>query len=395
MQNQPLDFLEKEIQELKAKYLYRKLTILQTAQGPRVKIDGREIINLCSNNYLGLLNHPKLKIRAKEAIEKFGIGSGAARGIGGTMTLHEELELKLAKFKKTEAALTFQTGYMANQGTIPALVGKGDTILSDELAHASIIDGCRLSRAEIKVYPHKDMNALRKLLKESPDSPRKLIVTDSVFSMDGDIAPLPEIAELAKEFGAITLIDDAHATGVFGEKGRGTIDHFNLHGKMDIQMGTFSKALGSLGGFICGSKTLKEFLTHRARPFLFSTSYPPMIAATALAALEILEEEPEFLDNLWSKVNYFKDRLTNLGFNTGESQSPIIPIIAGKAFLARQLSSRLFEEGIFAPAIGYPTVAEEKSRIRIIITASHSREDLNFCLEVLERVGKDIKLIHI
>ncbi len=393
MQNQPLDFLEKEIEEIKAKHLYRNLTILESAQGPIVKIKGREIINLCSNNYLGLLSHPKLKIRAKEAIEKFGIGSGAARGIGGTSTLHEELELKLARFKKTETSLTFQTGYMANLGTIQALVGREDTIFSDELSHASIIDGCRLSRVQVKVYPHKDMNALRKFLKESQNSRRKLIATDSIFSMDGDIAPLPKIAELAKEFRAITLIDDSHATGVFGENGRGTIDHFNLQGKIDIQMGTFSKALGSLGGFICGSKTLREFLIHKARPFLFSTSYPPLIAATALAALEILEEEPELIDNLWSNVNYFKNRLSDLGFNTGESESPIIPIITGKASLATQLSTRLFEEGIFAQGVSYPTVSEEKSRIRIIITASHSIEDLDFCLGVLEEVGKNIRLI--
>lgn len=373
--------------------LHQKLTVLETAQGPRVKIEGREVINLCSNNYLGLLSHPKLKIRAREAMEKFGVGSGAARGIGGTMTLHEELELKLAEFKKTEASLIFQTGYLANQGTIPALVGKGDTIFSDELSHASIIDGSRLSRAEIKVYPHKDMDTLKKLLKESQDSPRKLIVTDSVFSMDGDIAPLPEIAELAGEFEAITLIDDAHATGVFGEKGRGTINHFNLEGKIDIQMGTFSKALGSLGGFICADKTLKESLIHKARPFLFSTSSPPLIAAAALAALEILEEEPELIDKLWSNVNYFKNGLSKSGFNTGESESPIIPLITGKSSLATQLSARLFAEGIFAQRVGYPTVPEEKSRIRVIITASHSMKDLDFSLEVLERVGKDLGLI--
>jgi len=393
MQKQSLDFLEKEIDELKEKHLYRKLIVLETAQGPRIKINGRDIINLCSNNYLGFLNHPKLKIRAKEAVEKFGIGSGAARGIGGTMALHEKLELKLASFKKTEASLTFQTGFMANQGTIQALMGRGDIIFSDELSHACIIDGCRLSRAEIKVYPHNNMNALRKLLKESQDSSRKLIVTDSIFSMDGDIAPLPEIVELAEEFRAITLIDDSHATGVFGKNGRGTTDHFNLHGKIDIQMGTFSKALGSLGGFICGSKTLREFLIHRARPFLFSTSAPPLIAATSLAALEILEDEPEIIDNLWSNVNYFKNKLSTLGFNTGKSQSPIIPIITGKSSLARQLSTRLFEEGIFAQGIGYPTVPEEKSRIRIIITASHNIQDLDFCLEVLERVSKEIRLI--
>jgi glycine C-acetyltransferase len=369
------------------------MKVIETGQGPRVTIGGREYVNLCSNNYLGLLNHSKIKQRTKDAIERYGTGSGAARGIGGTMAVHETLECRLAQFKNTEASLVFQTGYMAGLGTIQALAGRGDTIFSDQLSHACMIDGCRLSGAAVKVYPHNDMKALEKLLKESCDTGKKLIVTDSVFSMDGDIAPLPRIAELAEEVGAITLIDDSHATGVFGRNGRGTIDHYHLHGRIDIQMGTFSKALGSIGGFICGSSALRENLVQKARPFLFSTSPPPMIAASALAALEVLEEEPQLIDTLWSNVAYFKENLEGLGFDTGDSKSPIIPIITGKASFAYGLSSKLFERGIFAQGIGYPTVPEEKSRIRIIVTAAHSREDLDLCLEVLEHVGKELEVI--
>lgn len=385
--------LEKELDALKEKGLYRKLFELSGPQGARAVFNGKEVINLSSNNYLGLNTHPKMIEAAIEATRKYGVGSGAVRTIAGTMSLHEELERRLANFKHTEATLVFQSGFTANTGVINTVAGSGDVIISDELNHASIIDGIRLNKADRKIYAHCDMNALEDVLKQCQGYRLKLIITDGVFSMDGDIAPLPQIVELAEKYGAITMVDDAHASGVLGRNGRGSVDHFNLHGRVEIQVGTLSKALGVLGGYVAGSQMLRELMIHKARPFLFSTSHPPGVAASLLAALDVLETEPELMEKLWRNARYFKKGLQDLGFNTGISETPITPVIVGKGALAMKLSDELFANGVFAQGIGYPTVPEEKSRVRTIVTAAHTTEDLDEALAVFAKVGKQLGII--
>jgi glycine C-acetyltransferase len=392
----PLAFLEAEIDELKAKGLYRRLRVVQGEQRSRCVIDGREVITLSSNNYLGLTTHPRLRQAALDAVQRFGAGSGAVRTIAGTMSLHEELEARLATFKHVEAVLTFQSGFTANTGTIPILAPEGATIVSDALNHASIIDGIRLTKAERKVFPHADMDALRSTLHEVREADAKrtvLVITDGVFSMDGDIARLPEIVEAAEEFEAIVFVDDAHASGVLGRNGRGSVDHFGLNGRVHVQVGTLSKAIGVLGGYVAGPASLRTVLEHRARPFLFSTSHPPAVAAACLAAIDVLESEPEVIERLWDNARHFKAGLEGLGFDTGQSETPITPVIVGAGALAHRFSDRLFEEGVFAMGIGFPTVPEEKSRVRTIVTAEHSRDELDTCLEVFGRVGRELAII--
>ena len=393
MRTDPLAFLGDELTSLKAQGLYRHLRVLDDQQAARTRVDGREVVNLSSNNYLGLTTHPRLKEKALAALERFGVGTGSVRTIAGTMQIHMELERRLAAFKKTEAAVVFQSGFAANAGTVAALLTKDDFVISDELNHASIIDGARLSRATIKVFPHRDVAAARKLVAELPRTARRLLITDGVFSMDGDLGALPGLCDLAEEHGLIMMVDDAHASGVFGANGRGTIDHFGLHGRVDVQVGTLSKAIGALGGYVAGNRNLIDFLQHRGRPFLFSTSHPPSVAATCLAALDVLLEEPGLIAALWSNTAFFKDGLRALGFNTGASDSPITPVIVGEAAMAMRLSDRLFAEGVFAQGIGFPTVARDKARVRTIVTATHSREDLQFALDTFARVGRELGLI--
>jgi glycine C-acetyltransferase len=393
MRNDPLAYLGVELDTLKQQNLYRHLRILEDEQKAKTTFDHRSVVNLSSNNYLGLTTHPRLRERALEAVKQFGVGSGSVRTIAGTMQIHMELERRLAEFKKVEAVVVFQSGFAANAGTVSAVLTKEDVVISDELNHASIIDGCRLSRATIKVFPHKDVDAARKIIKDLPAGQRKLLITDGVFSMDGDLGPLPGLCALAEETGCIMMVDDAHASGVFGKNGRGTVDHFEMHGRVDIQVGTLSKAVGALGGYVAGNRNLIEFLYHRARPFLFSTSHPPAVAAACLAALDVLMEEPEIIDRLWENTRFFKQGLERLGFNTGLSESPITPVIAGDSEKANKLSDRLFEEGVFAQAIAFPTVARDKARVRTIVTATHTREDLQFALDKFEKVGRELELI--
>ena len=389
-----LQYLSDELAKLREQKLYQKLRILETEQLPVANFDGKEVINLSSNNYLGLTTHPKLKEAAVQAVEEFGVGSGSVRTIAGTMTLHMELEEKIAKFKQVDASVVFQSGFAANAGTVQAVLGKEDVIISDELNHASIIDGCRLSRAEIKVFPHKDVEACEKILQEIQDrGGRKLLITDGVFSMDGDIAPLPALVELAEKYGCIMMIDDAHSSGVLGRNGRGTVDHFNLHGRVDIQVGTLSKAIGALGGYVCSTRDTIDFLHHRARPFLFSTSHPPSVAATSIAAFDVLEQEPQLIEELWANTRFFKEGLKNLGFNTGLSETPITPLIVGEDAPAHEFSRQLFRAGVFAQGIGYPTVPHGKARIRTIVTATHTQEELSRALEILEAVARKLHII--
>jgi glycine C-acetyltransferase len=392
----PLAFLDAEIEELKAKGLYRRLRVVESAQRSRCVIDGREVITLSSNNYLGLNTHPKLRAAALRAVEEFGAGSGAVRTIAGTMSLHEQLEQRLATFKHTEAVLTFQSGFTCNTGVIPILAPEGATIVSDALNHASIIDGIRLTKADRKIFPHADMEALRTTLREvrSTDADRTiLVITDGVFSMDGDIARLPEIVEAAEEAEAVVYVDDAHSSGVLGRNGRGSVDHFDLNGRVQVQVGTLSKAIGVLGGYVAGPASLRTVLEHKARPFLFSTSHPPAVAAACIAAIDVLETEPQLIEKLWENARHFKAGLQRLGFDTGSSETPITPVIVGAGALAHRFSDRLFEEGVFAMGIGFPTVPEEKSRIRTIVTAEHSREELDICLAAFEKVGRELAII--
>ena len=393
MRTDPLAFLGEELNSLKQQNLYRRLRILEDEQKAHTTFDHKSVVNLSSNNYLGLTTHPRLRERALEALQAFGVGSGSVRSIAGTMAIHMELERRLAEFKKVEAVVVFQSGFAANAGTVSAVLTRDDVVISDELNHASIIDGCRLSRAAIKVFPHKDVDAARRVIRELPATQRKLLITDGVFSMDGDVGPLPDLCALAEETGCIMMVDDAHASGVFGKAGRGTIDHFDMHGRVDIQVGTLSKAIGVLGGYVAGSRNLIEFLYHRARPFLFSTSHPPAVAAACIAAIDVLEEEPEIIERLWDNTRFFKQGLERLGFNTGLSESPITPVIAGDGARAMKLSDRLFEEGVFAQGIAYPTVARDKARVRTIVTATHTRDDLQFALDKFEQVGRDLELI--
>jgi glycine C-acetyltransferase len=393
MRTDPLSYLGQELEALRQQNLYRHLRILEGEQKAHATFDDRSVVNLSSNNYLGLTTHPKLRERALRAIEEFGVGSGSVRTIAGTMDIHMELERRLAEFKKVERVVVFQSGFTANAGTVSAVLTKEDVVISDELNHASIIDGCRLSRATIKVFPHKDVDAARKVIKDLPASQRKLLITDGVFSMDGDLGPLPALCDLAEETGCIMMVDDAHASGVFGKNGRGTIDHFDVHGRVDIQVGTLSKAIGALGGYVAGNTNLIEFLYHRARPFLFSTSHPPAVAAACIAALDVLMEDPGIIDRLWENTRFFKSGLERLGFNTGLSESPITPVIAGDGATAMKLSDRLFEEGVFAQGIAFPTVARDKARVRTIVTATHTREDLQYALDTFEKVGRELALI--
>jgi glycine C-acetyltransferase len=392
MRPDPLSFLTAELDSLKQQGLFRHLRILEGEQKPAATIDHRHVVNLSSNNYLGLTTHPRLRDAARDALDRLGVGSGSVRTIAGTMTIHMELEQRLAAFKNTEAVVVFQSGFAANAGTVAAVLSKDDVVVSDELNHASIIDGCRLSRAAIKVFPHKDVDAARRVLQELPAAQRKLLITDGVFSMDGDLGALPGLCALAEEFGCIMMVDDAHASGVFGRNGRGTIDHFDMHGRVDIQVGTLSKAVGALGGYVAGSRALIDFLYHRARPFLFSTSHPPAVAAACLAAIDVLEQEPQIIERLWENTRFFKAGLQALGFNTGLSESPITPVIAGDGALAMKLSDRLFEEGVFAQGIAFPTVARDKARVRTIVTATHSRDELQFALDVFAKVGRELGL---
>ncbi len=393
MRPDPLGYLNTELDTLKEQGLFRHLRILDGEQKAKASFDHHQVVNLSSNNYLGLTTHPRLREAALEATRRLGVGSGSVRTIAGTMEIHMELERRLAAFKKTEAVVVFQSGFAANAGTVAAVLSKDDFVVSDELNHASIIDGSRLSRATIKVFPHKNVDAARQILKDLPADRKKLLITDGVFSMDGDLGALPALCKAAEEFGAIMMVDDAHASGVFGKNGRGTIDHFNMHGRVDIQVGTLSKAIGALGGYVAGSKGLIEFLYHRARPFLFSTSHPPSVAASCIAALDVLEQEPQIIERLWENTRFFKAGLVALGFNTGISESPITPVIAGEGALAMKLSDRLFAEGVFAQGIAFPTVARDKARVRTIVTATHTKDELQYALDVFAKVGRELAII--
>lgn len=390
----PLAYLTDQLNAWRDAGTHMRLRELESACAPISRFDGREVINLASNNYLGLTTHPKLIEAAIEATRKFGAGSGAVRTISGTMEMHMELERRIAKFKKVEACVVFQSGFTANAGTVSSILTPSDHIVSDELNHASIIDGCRLSKAKIHVFPHRNVEiAAQKLEALRGVEGRKLLITDGVFSMDGDIGPLPQLVDLAEQHGAIMMVDDAHASGVLGRNGRGTVDHFGLHGRVHIQVGTLSKAVGVLGGYVCGSKDLIDYLYHRARPFLFSTSHPPAVTAACMAAFDILENEPERIEQLWKNTEFFRSGLRQAGFDTGVSETPIIPIMVGQAKEAHEFSKALFDEGLLATGIGFPTVPEGKARIRTIVTATHTREQLTQAMEILIRVARTMRLL--
>src|ERR1700685_843022 len=395
----PLSYLTKELDELKKKGTHFKLRVLDDEQAAVCTFDGKRVINLASNNYLGLTTHPRLREAALEATHKYGVGSGAVRTIAGTMKIHMELEEKSARSKNVEACVVFQSGFTANAGTVSAVLGKEDFIISDQLNHASIIDGARLSRAKILVFEHKNIAQAEERLASIKDQPgKRLLITDGVFSMDGDIGPLPALCDLAEKYGAIMMVDDAHASGVLGRNGRGTIDHFKMHGRVDIQVGTLSKAIGALGGYVCATRDLIDFLYHRARPFLFSTSHPPSVAATCIAAFDVLESEPEWMEQLWENTRFWKTELGLLGFNIGgkntpASETPITPIIIWGGRVTMDFSRDLFKEGVLGTAIVLPTVPEGKARIRTIMTATHTKEELQQALEVLKQVGKKLGIL--
>jgi glycine C-acetyltransferase len=398
----PLAFLEDEVAALRERHLYRALRVMSSGQGPIVSVDDRRVISLSSNDYLGLTHHPRLREAALAAVQEFGVGSGAVRTIAGTMSMHEALEAELAEFKGTPAVLTFQSGFSANTGVIPTITGETDLIVSDSLNHASIIDGMRLSKAPRKVYPHADVDALRAVLDEAlrdgrPGSSEPyrliLVVTDGVFSMDGDIAPLPGIVAAAEAAGAAVFVDDAHASGVLGRDGRGTVDHFDLHGRVAIQVGTLSKAVGALGGYVAGSTALREILTQRSRPFLFSTSHPPAVVAACREAIRVMQDEPELHVRLWDNTRYFKGELARLGFDTGRSETPITPVMMGDPETAMRFSDRLMGEGVFAQPVVFPTVALDQARLRTIVTAAHAREQLDRALEAFSTVGAELGVI--
>jgi glycine C-acetyltransferase len=393
MRTDPLAYLEGELNTLREQGLFRPLRVLDGEQTAHASIDRHTVVNLSSNNYLGFTTHPRLRERALDALHSLGVGTGSVRTIAGTMQIHMELERRLASFKRTEAAVVFQSGFAANAGTVAALLGRDDVIVSDELNHASIIDGARLSRAAIKVFPHRDVAAARAILAALPRGQRTLLITDGVFSMDGDLGALPGLCDIADEFGCIMMVDDAHASGVFGKQGRGTVDHFGLHGRVDVQVGTLSKALGALGGYVAGSRSLIEFLYRRARPFLFSTSHPPSVTAACLAALDVLESEPHWMEQLWQNTRFFKAGLQALGFDIGLSESPITPVIVGDGARAVRLSDRLFEEGVFAQGITFPTVPRDKARVRTIVTATHTEAELKFALDTFRKVGVELGII--
>jgi glycine C-acetyltransferase len=386
-------FVSDELDQLRQQGLFRPLRVLGSPQDTEAVVDGKRVLNLSSNNYLGLTTHPRLEQAMIAATEEWGAGSGAVRTIAGTMTIHEELERRLAEFKHTEASLVFQSGFTANLGVLQSLVKEGDVIISDELNHASIIDGIRLSKAERSIFKHRDMDDLERHLEKHRDKRVKLVVTDGVFSMDGDIAPLPAIVERAERFQALVMVDDAHASGVLGKNGRGSVNHFGLDGRVDLQMGTLSKAIGVLGGYVAGGQAVRDFLIHRARPFLFSTSHPPGVAAACIAAIDVLLAEPERIDRLWKNTQRFKDGLKRLGFETGASETPITPVIVGKGAVAMKLSDRLFSLGVFAQGIGYPTVPEGRARIRTIVTSGHTEAQLDRALEAFETGGRELGVI--
>ncbi len=384
-------WLSGQIDALKEQSLYKVPRILESAAGGRVKMDGKEVVNLASNNYLGLANHPKVRQAALDAVEKWGVGAGAVRWIGGTMAIHDELEQRLASFKHTEAVLVFTSGFTANSGCIPAVLTDKDVVISDELNHASIIDGVRLSPAKYKksegyVYAHKDMESLEKILKDTQQFQKRMIITDGVFSMDGDIAPLPDIVALAEQYDAFVMVDDAHASGVLGKNGAGSTSHFGLYGRVDIQLGTLSKALGVVGGYIAGSAVLKDWLVNRGRPYLFSTAHPPMVAAALIAALDVMENDPEPMQRLWDNTRWWKNALNEAGFDTMGSETPITPVYVGDEGDAQRMEKALWEEGVYALSIGFPTVGRGKARIRTMPSAAHTQEDLAFALEAFKRV---------
>ncbi len=386
-------FIDQALDELRAKGLYNTIRTIESSVGAWVIVEGKRALNMCSNNYLGFANDERLCMAAKDAIDGYGVGPGAVRSIAGTMSLHIELEEKLAAFKGTEAALSVQSGLNTNLATIPLLMGKEDVIFTDELNHASIIDGCRLTKAKRVIFPHRDTAALRKLLEENKDIERKLIVTDGVFSMDGDLAPLPEIVAAAEEYGAMVMVDDAHGEGVLGSHGRGIVDHFKLHGRVDIEAGTMSKAFGVMGGYVAGSADIVEYLRQRARPFLFSSAATPPDVAACIAAIDILQETDAPVRKLWDNAEYFKRKMADLGFDTGNSGTPITPVMLGEAKTAWDFSKRLFEEGVFATAIAFPTVPQGKARIRVMLSAAHSVADLDFALEKFAQVGRELGVI--
>ncbi|MFL5685742.1 MAG: glycine C-acetyltransferase [Chloroflexota bacterium] len=398
----PLAYLDDEVAALKERHLYRALRVMSSAQGPIVSVDRKRLISLSSNDYLGLTHHPRLRDAALAAVRDFGVGSGAVRTIAGTMSMHEALEAELAEFKGTPAVLTFQSGFTANTGVIPTITGETDLIVSDSLNHASIIDGMRLSKAPRKVYAHADVEALKRVLAEAVENGREgsgepyrsiLVVTDGVFSMDGDIAPLPGIVDAAEAAGAAVFVDDAHASGVLGRDGRGSVDHFGLHGRVAIQVGTLSKAVGALGGYVAGSVSLREILTQRARPFLFSTSHPPAVVAACREAIKVMQDEPELLERLWTNTRRFKSELARLGFDTGRSETPITPVMMGDPETAMRFSDQLMGEGVFAQPVVYPTVALDQARIRTIVTAAHTDEQLDRALEAFSAVGRELGVI--
>ena len=389
-----LNYLKDKIQELKDQGVYRTLPVFDGANESEIRLNGNDVINLSSNNYLGFANHPKLKQAAIDAVNKYGIGAGAVRTIVGNMDIHEELEVLLAEFKREEAVMMFQSGFNCNAGVIQAIVDKGDLIVSDELNHASIIDGVKLSKADKAIFKHSDMKDLRRVLEEKRQNyTNVLIITDGVFSMDGDLAKLPEIVELAEEFECMTYVDDAHGSGVLGENGRGTVDHFGLHGRIDFSIGTLSKALGVIGGYVAGSKTMKEWLSHRARPILFSTALPPAAVGALIEAVKLLLSSTEYTDRLWDNADYFKEKLGKLGFDTGHSETPITPVMIGEEAKTVEFSKRLLENGVFGSAIVFPTVPQGKGRIRCMVTAGHTKEQLDRAVEAFNTVGKDMGLI--
>jgi glycine C-acetyltransferase len=390
-----LQWIQDELQKLKDDGLYNRIRTLSSPQGSWLVVDGKRVLNFCSNNYLGLANHPRIVQAAQEAVKKYGVGPAAVRSIAGTMDLHLELERRLAAFKGVEAAITFQSGFTANMGTIPALVGKDDAVFSDELNHASIIDGCRLSGAKIIRYAHCNPEDLDRVLREERQKyPKAMVITDGVFSMDGDMAPLDKIYEVVKNYNAMLMVDDAHGEGVVGKGGRGIVDHFNLHGKVDVEIGTLSKAFGVVGGVSAGNPVVVEWLRQRGRPFLFSSAMTVPDVAACLAAVDILESSTELVDKLWENTHYFKSEMRRLGFDTGLSTTPITPIMLGEAPLAQQFSRELFENGLFAMSIGFPTVPKGKARIRVMISAAHAREDLDKGLEIFTGVGRKLGVIH-
>lgn len=389
-----LKFLKEKIEDLKEQGVYRKLPVLEGANEAEIILNGKKVINLSSNNYLGFANHPRLKKAAIDAVEKYGVGAGAVRTIVGNMDIHEELEKVLAEFKREEAVMSFQSGFNCNAGAIQAITEKGDLIVSDELNHASIIDGARLSKANKTIYKHNDMDSLESVLKENRDKYRNiLVITDGVFSMDGDVANLPEIVKLAEKYEAMTYVDDAHGSGVLGENGRGTVDHFGLHGRVDFSIGTLSKAIGVVGGYVAGSSTMQEWLSHRGRPLLFSTSLPPAAVGAIIEAVKMLIESSEYTDKLWSNAKFFKKKLGALGFDTGNSQTPITPVIIGDEAKTMEFSKKLFDNGVFASGIVFPTVPKGTGRVRCMVTAGHTEDQLERAVSVFEKVGKEMKIL--